>query len=159
MSNLTQQEIKLLQRAINRDVTVLQDPNVSKVKNEEGYTPLHYAAMYFEEAVNHPDSSKVKNKWGNTPLHHAAERFEAAIYHPDFDKVKNNYGDTPKDLYQRRHGALIHVSNAKLSDNDFETVSLRLPTNLIKLLNSAAEEAKISPSAFISVLLIQNCKK
>ena len=41
MSNLTQQEIELFERAMKGDVSVLQDPNVSKVKDIYGDTPLH----------------------------------------------------------------------------------------------------------------------
>ena len=68
MANLTQQEVAaLFERAKNGDVTVLQDHNVSKVYDEVGNTPLHWAALVLEEALQHPDVSKVKNNGALPP--------------------------------------------------------------------------------------------
>ncbi len=101
MSNLTQQEINsLFARANKGDVTVLQDPNVSKVKNLYGETPLHWATEKLVGALQHPDVAKVKDISGNTPLHWAARNFKEVLQHPDVSKVKNAWGKTPKDLYE-----------------------------------------------------------
>ena len=65
----------LFERAREGDITILEDPNCSKIKGIEGRTPLHYLAEIGKiEVLNHPDIAIVKNKYGRTPLHILADR-------------------------------------------------------------------------------------
>jgi len=49
---------------------VLKSDLVDKVKNEDGWTPLHYLAWNeVKEAFSHPSVDQVKNSYGSTPLH------------------------------------------------------------------------------------------
>jgi len=107
----------LVSRVWGGDKTVLNHPDIAKVKNNEGNTPLHYAARHFKEALNHPDVAKVKNDRGSTPLHHAAYYFKDALKHPDVSKVKNDVGDTP--LHHAAHAfkeAIKHPDVSKVKN-------------------------------------------
>ena len=96
---MTDNEIR--NRAKKGDPSILSDPGVSKLKDFNGDTPLHWLAYGgVKEVLKHPDVSKVKNKYGETPLHELANRGVKEVWsHPDFDKVKDNYGETPKDWW------------------------------------------------------------
>ena len=53
-----------------------------------------------KEILKHPDVSKVRNNWGNTPLHWLArDGIKKAWFHPDFNKIENDDGETPKDWW------------------------------------------------------------
>ena len=120
---------QLIDRVDNGDETVLQDPDVSKVRNAYGFTPLHYAAKTRAAALAHPDVNKVKDRGGNTPLHVAARYRESAFDHPaakelqddgdylihslarggyytanqrpEFKTLKNMWGQTPEEVWNK----------------------------------------------------------
>ena len=55
-------------KAKRGDESILKDPNVSKVKDRDGQTPLHWLAFKgVEAALKHPDAKKVKDSEGQTP--------------------------------------------------------------------------------------------
>ena len=64
------------------------------------------------DITKHPDASKVKNNNGNTPLHilpyktKNTSTLESILQHPDSSKVKNNDGETPSETIKRKHPAL-----------------------------------------------------
>jgi len=59
------------------------------------------------ETLKHPDVAKVKNNSGQTPLHELANQgVVAALDHPDANKVKDKKGRTPKDVYEKNFGKL-----------------------------------------------------
>ena len=72
MSKLTDNQI--WKKAKDSDSSILSDPRVSALRDEDGWTPLHWLAWM-----------GVKEAW----------------FHPDFDKVKNKYRRTPKDTWFR----------------------------------------------------------
>ena len=86
---------QLISRVNRGDKSILNDPAVSKVKNGIGNTPLHWAALKWEDALKHPDISRVQNNFGDTPLHWAASRWESAAYHQEVRKVRNHQGELP----------------------------------------------------------------
>ena len=78
MTELTDYEIWV--RARNGDPSILSDLRVSTLRNNFGWTPLHYLAW-----------KGVKKAW----------------FHPDFDKVKNKEGETPKDWWIKSNHRLL----------------------------------------------------
>ncbi len=80
-----------------RYLEVLKSDLVDKVKDEDGYTPLHFLAYRkVKEVLNHPSVDKVKDNYGNTPLHFLAmEGVKEVLHHPSVDKVKDEDGWTP----------------------------------------------------------------
>ena len=126
---------ELIDRVEADDETVLQDPEVSQVRDSYGRTALHYvAARWWKRrmwlaALYHPDIHKVKNLEGITPLHIAASREVIVLYyhpeakvmqedgdyvihtiarmgyistHPDYKTLKNIWGKTPKEVWDIR---------------------------------------------------------
>ncbi len=52
---------------------VLKSNLVDKVKDHEGWTPLHWLAWKgVKEIIHHPSVDKVKDHDGDTPLHYLA---------------------------------------------------------------------------------------
>lgn len=98
MKRLSKEE--LFERAGKEDISILSDPNVSKVRDNGGDTPLHYLAWREKiEILKHPDVAKVKNNYGQIPLHWLASAGKIEVLkHPDVDIVKDNRGITPFDL-------------------------------------------------------------
>ena len=89
---------ELSERITEDDLTVLNEPDISKVTGPGGVTPLHWAAIHFERALDHPEVSKVKDDKGNTPLHFAVQKWIAALQHKDVATVRNHAGETPLDF-------------------------------------------------------------
>ncbi len=55
------------------NLEVLKSDLVDKVKDEDGWTPLHSLANHeVKEVLDHPSVNKVKNSHGWTPLHFLA---------------------------------------------------------------------------------------
>jgi hypothetical protein len=51
----------LFKKAAEGDISILSDPNVSKVKDHFGETPLHVLSLLGKTAIlKHPDMNKVK---------------------------------------------------------------------------------------------------
>jgi len=102
-----------------KNKSILNHPDVAKMKNREGYTPLHIAAKYHPEVSKHPEASKVVDKSGATPLHHAAEWYHEVLTHPDVAKVKDNNGNTPLHIAAFHHPeASKHPDFAKVKNNN-----------------------------------------
>lgn len=60
---------ELFKKAYKGDISILSDPNVSKVKDEHGFTPLHILADKRKiEILKHPDVNEVKSYMGRTPF-------------------------------------------------------------------------------------------
>lgn len=81
---------------------ILHHPEVAKIKNEIGNTPLHVLAgktlndLDANKILEHQDVAKIKNDDGNTPLHYLANNINPSVLtHPDVAKIKNKDGDTP----------------------------------------------------------------
>ena len=92
---------KLFQRAREGDLTLLDRPDLTTVKDEIGLTLLHILAGVADDKriLNHPLAASIKNRMGYTPLHYMADNGNKNVLsHPDVDKVKNNRGDTPLDI-------------------------------------------------------------
>ena len=94
-------DYQIWRKAGNGDPSILSDPRISRIKDFNGNTPLHYLADGgVKEVLKHPDVSILKNEYDNTPLHFLAHRgVKEAWFHPDFDKVKNKYNETPKNVW------------------------------------------------------------
>ncbi|MFW6243468.1 MAG: hypothetical protein ACOC2W_04845 [bacterium] len=131
----------LFKKAKSRDISILSDPDVSKIKNKKGDTPLHVLAFNGALGIlKHVDVSKVKNDKGETPLHILSNwRMKSNIYfslypslvennnlleifltrcalailrHPDIVKVRDNEGATPLH-YLARSGASEYVLHSE----------------------------------------------
>ena len=103
----------LFERAKKRDITVLSDSNVSIVKDNDGWTPLHFLALAGKiEVLSHKDCSLVKDNDGETPLQWLAWWGKIEVLsHKDCSVVKNNYGGTP--LHWLAREGKIEVSHLK----------------------------------------------
>ena len=72
----------LFERAKKGDVSILSDPNCSIVKNNDGWTPLHWLARAGKiEVLSHKDCSLVKDNYGRTPLHLLAWKGKIEVSH------------------------------------------------------------------------------
>ena len=110
-------------KVTKRDSSILSDPRVSKLKDFDSWTPLHYLAdRGVKEVLKHPDASTAKNAYSATPLHLLANRgVKEAWFHPDFDKVKDDYGKTPRNWWLRYYEPLTCMDIIKnYDDNDCE---------------------------------------
>ena len=66
-------EENILSEAEIGNLEVLKHPSVDKIKDDEGWTPLHWLALNAEVGVlDHPSVDKVRNNEGATPLHELA---------------------------------------------------------------------------------------
>jgi len=76
---------------------VLKSDLVDKVKDKDGWTPLHVLAWKeIKEVLSHPSVDQVKDHNGETPLHILADRgIKETIHNSSVDKIKNKYGETP----------------------------------------------------------------
>jgi len=101
-----------LHRAAQYHKDALNHPDVARVKDVNGTTPLHNAAKYHKESIRHKSASKVKDNDGHTPLHHAAKYHSDVLHHPDVDKVKDKFGETPLHhaVKYQPKAALKHIS-------------------------------------------------
>ena len=98
----------LYSRAIGNDDSILKHPEVSKIKDRNGETPLHELARSRNyNVLQHPDVAKVKDKNGDTPLHNLSSRsrknLDDLMQHSDFDKVKNDDGLTPLHKFTEKN--------------------------------------------------------
>ena len=58
------------------------------------------AMGFLKEVFKHPDISIVKNNAGWTPLHQIASfHYRFCLSHPNINKVKDNAGKTPLDAF------------------------------------------------------------
>ena len=103
----------IFERAEKRDISILSDPNVSLVKDNDGWTPLHLLAWKGKiEVLSHKDCSIIKDNSGWTPLHWLAEKGKIEVLsHKDCSLVKNNDGETP--LHWLAREGKIEVSHLK----------------------------------------------
>ena len=102
-------------KAKSGDPSILSDPRVSTLKDENDNTILHYlASRGVKEVLKHPDVSKVRDEFGWTPLHLLVSWSgpKEAWFHPDFDKVKDGKGRTPKDRW-------IYAGHKQMTCTDF----------------------------------------
>ncbi len=54
----------------NNYLEVLESDLVDKIKDEDGWTPLHLLAYRgVKDVLHHPSVDKVKDKYDDTPLH------------------------------------------------------------------------------------------
>jgi len=59
---------------------VLKNNLVDKVKDDEGWTPLHWLAYDgVKDVLNHPSVDKVKDNLGRTPLHFLAYKKHVTV--------------------------------------------------------------------------------
>jgi ankyrin repeat protein len=94
----------------------LNNPNVSKLKNHSGSTPLHSLAFRLgnmrgakidasavRTAMKHPGFTKLKDNEGYTPLHLLAMNgSKIALEHPAAKTLKDKEGKTPADYYEEQ---------------------------------------------------------
>ena len=103
------------------------------VKDEEGATPLHYAATkeITELLIANGADVNAKDKYGRTPLHYAVDREIAELLIANGANVnaKDGDGETPLDLTNteiadllREHGGKHGVINGAAADGDIEAV-------------------------------------
>ncbi len=87
----------IFEEARRCNLEVLRSDLVDKVKDEDGWTPLHWLAYRrVKEILDHPFVDKVKDIGGNTPLHVLAwNGVKEILSHSSVDKVKNRHGATP----------------------------------------------------------------
>jgi len=90
-------EENIWKKAWKSNLEVLNSDLVDKVKNRNGWTPLHVLAMSrIKEVLNHPSVDQVKDRYGDTPLHFLAFKgVKDVLPHPSVDKIKDRYGWTP----------------------------------------------------------------
>lgn len=143
---------ELFERAYKGDISILDDSNVAKIRDEWGYTPLHFLAKAGKiEILKHPDVARVKSKWGNTPLHLLARKGRIEVLkHPDVAKVKNNDGDTPLHWLAREGviEVLKHPLIAKIK-NKYGRTPLHLLAQESYFM-SASEYMKILKHPFVA---------
>ena len=84
-------------RVMLGDRTALQEPEIATLMDTSNTTPLHLAAMVWEETLRHPLVAKVKNSSGVTPLHYAAKHWVSALQHPEVATVCSISDRTPLD--------------------------------------------------------------
>jgi len=94
--------LDLFDRAWKKDISILSDPQVSKLRDRYNNTPLHYLAAGGKvEILEHPDVAKVKNNGSRTPLHRLCVVFlsiegkNKILQHPEIAKIRDNEGVTP----------------------------------------------------------------
>ncbi len=109
---------------------VFKSDLVDKVKDEDGWTPLHFLAQEgVKEVLSHPSVDKVKGNYGWTPLHWLAwEGVKEVLSHPSVDIVKDNNGATPLHelAYNGVNGVFNHISIDQVKDNQGWTPLHRL---------------------------------
>jgi ankyrin repeat protein len=81
-------------------IDALKHPYLTIVCKSNGWTPLHDAAMHFEQSIynNKADKLQTKDK-GVTPLHMAARIFPVALDHKSCHIVQDLSGFTPLHYY------------------------------------------------------------
>jgi len=80
---------------------VLKSDFVDKVKDDAGWTPLHWFArngVKVKEVLNHPSVDKVKDHYGDTPLHELAKYKHVTI--EDLRKKYPWYKKEIKNVYK-----------------------------------------------------------
>jgi len=87
----------IFEEAKRCNLEVLKSDLVDKVKDNDGWTPLHYLAREgVKEVLDHPSVDKVKDNYSQTPLHFLAyKKVIEVLEHPSVDKVKDRNGWTP----------------------------------------------------------------
>jgi len=92
-------------------------------KDEDGWTPLHFAATkeIVELLINEGADVNAKNKWGGTPLHAAAtngkkETVELLIAADADVNAKAKDGKTPLDMANGAIADLLRKHGGKTSE-------------------------------------------
>ena len=90
-------EKELFERAMNGDVGILKDKDVSVIRDAYNWTPLHRLGQVgCFEILSHRDVGVVKENGGCTPLHFlSGHGGNAILAHKLVAVVKDNLGFTP----------------------------------------------------------------
>ena len=70
----------------------------NKYDQDSGYSLRQHQKEIMKAAMKHPEFSTIKDNDGNTPLHYAAHRTAMVLKHPHIGTVKNNKGQTPFEI-------------------------------------------------------------
>lgn len=108
---------------------ILKHPLASKVRDSNGYTPLHHLVINgYKKAINHPDLTKLKDKHGTNLLGVLASHgVKDILNHPEAgqkcDKEKNTplhyYAASVHDPDLLKHPLAHSVSNGKYTPADW----------------------------------------
>ncbi len=111
----------IFEEAEKSNLEVLRSDLVDQVKDEDGWTPLHWLAdKKVKETLDHPSVDKVKDRHGWTPFHLLAwEGVKEVLNHPSVDKIKKD-GWTPLHFlaWNGVKSVLNHPSVDQVKDNN-----------------------------------------
>jgi len=89
----------ILNEAWKSNLEVLKSDLVDKVKDGNGWTPLHMLAYKgIKDVLSHPSVDKVKTKLGETPLHELA--YSGHLTKEDLRKKYPWYKKEIKDIFK-----------------------------------------------------------